>query len=227
MRILFVEDHPAMRQMIAGHLSQIGFAVDALPTGKEAIAAVYTATYDALVLDLGLPDMDGLEVLNQIRQRTRRRLPVLILTARDGLQDRVRGLNSGADDYVVKPFDLAELEARLRAILRRPGVRSDIILTAGTVNFDVSTRMASVDGVLLKLSRREGDLLEELLRAGQRVVVKDVLEERLYSHDDPVTSNALEALVSRLRRRLAQANSGLRIETHRGIGYRLVAGPSP
>ncbi len=146
------------------------------------------------------------------------------MTARDALEDRVRGLDAGADDYIVKPFALAELEARLRAVLRRPGGRDGPVRACGRLLFDVTARAASVDGVPLDLTRREAALLEELLRVGGRVVVKDTLEERLYGFDEPVTPNALEAAVSRLRRRLGEAGAGVRIETKRGIGYRLVAG---
>jgi DNA-binding response OmpR family regulator len=127
----------------------------------------------------------------------------------------------------VKPFDLVELEARLRAVLRRPGTRHEVNCTCGELVFDPGARQASVRGVPLDLSRREADLLEELMRAAGRIVVKDALEERLYSFDEPVTGNALEAAVSRLRRKLAAARAGVQIETKRGIGYRLSAGSDP
>ena len=224
MRILLLEDHPTLRQMIADHLAQRGFAVDAVERGEEAIAAVDVAPYDALILDLGLPDLDGMEVLATLQERTSGGLPTLVVTARDALEDRVRGLDAGADDYIVKPFALAELEARLRAVLRRPGGVTGPSAPAAGCCSTSAARAASVDGVPLDLTRREAALLEELLRAGGRVVVKDTLEERLYGFDEPVTPNALEAAVSRLRRRLGEAGAGVRIETKRGIGYRLVAG---
>lgn len=207
--------------MIAEYLSQRGFAVDGVARGQEAIEAIHTTRYDALVLDLGLPDVDGMEVLSQVRRQTAGYLPALILTARDALDDRVRGLNAGADDYLVKPFDLIELEARLRAVLRRPGLRTDTVLTLGKLRLDTNTRVVEVADEPVDLSRREIDCLEALLQAPNRVVVKDVLEERLYSHEEPVTPNAVEAVVSRLRKRLTQANADVRIETRRGIGYRL------
>jgi two-component system response regulator QseB len=221
MRILLLEDHHELRQMISGYLSQRGYAVDGLERGHEALAAIKTTRYDALVLDLGLPDIDGIEVLSQIRRGTERGLPALILTARDGVEHRVLGLNAGADDYLTKPFDLAELEARLRAVLRRPGSRADTHLSLGNLHLDSSTRAVRVADVPLDLSRRETDCLEELLRAAGRVVVKDVLEDRLYSLDEPVTPNAVEAVISRLRRKLAQARAEACIATRRGIGYRL------
>ena len=203
MRVLLLEDHAALREMIGDHLVRRGFAVDAVACGSDALSAVATTSYDALVLDLGLPDVDGMEVLAAVRARTGSQLPALIVTARDRIDDRVLGLNAGADDYIVKPFDLSELEARLRAVLRRPGARSDASLRCGRLVFDAASRGASVDGRLLDLSRREAALLEDLLRASGRIVVKDALEERRYAFDEPVTTNALEVLVSRLRKKLA------------------------
>jgi two-component system response regulator QseB len=223
MRVLLLEDHAALREMIGDHLAQRGFAVDAFVRGEEAIAAVAVASYDAIILDLGLPDVDGMEVLATIRARSQGALPAVIVTARDAIEDRVRGLNGGADDYLVKPFALDELEARLRAVLRRPGPRTEVVYTCGGLTFDVASRVAAVAQAVLDLSRRESALLEELLRARGRVVIKDVLEERLYGFDQAVTRNAIEATVSRLRRSLAECGAGVRIETKRGIGYRLVA----
>jgi DNA-binding response OmpR family regulator len=133
-------------------------------------------------------------------------------------------LNAGADDYITKPFELVELEARLRAVLRRPGVREDIILAYGAIALDTVSREASVGGIVLDLSRREAALLEELLRAAGRIVVKDTLEDRLYMLDQSVTDNALEAIVSRVRKKLAAAHAGVHIDTKRGVGYRLLAG---
>src|SRR5262245_19999916 len=127
MRVLLLEDHAALREMIGDHLAQRGFAVDAFERGDEAIAAAEVASYDAIILDLGLPDLDGMEVLAAIRARTVGPLPAIIVTARDAIDDRVRGLNAGAADYLVKPIALVELEARLRAVLRRPGPRTEVV----------------------------------------------------------------------------------------------------
>ena len=223
MKVLLVEDHAAMREMISDHLVERGFTVDPVGCAQDARVALAVATYDALVLDLGLPDGDGMELLREARTRTARQLPALIITARDALDDRARGLNAGADDYIVKPFELVELEARLRAVLRRPGVREDIILAYGALTFDTVTREATVQGTVLDLSRREAALLEELLRRAGRIVVKDTLEDRLYTLDHSVTDNALEAVVSRVRKKLATAHAEVRIETKRGVGYRLFA----
>ena len=224
MKILLLEDHSAMREIISDYLVQRGFVVDAVAQGGAALAAVATGSYDAMVLDLGLPDMDGMEVLSQIRAFTADRLPALIITARDSLESRVEGLDSGADDYILKPFELLELEARLRAVLRRPGQRASFTYTCGSLTFDATARHALVDDVPLELSRREAALLEVLMRGAGRIVVKDALEDRLYSFDQEVTSNALEASVSRLRKKLAVAKAGVRVETARGIGYRIVPG---
>jgi two-component system, OmpR family, response regulator QseB len=224
MKVLLVEDHAAMREMISDHLVERGFTVDAVGRAEDAYAALAVASYDALVLDLGLPDSDGMQLLKEARARTARHLPTLIVTARDALDDRTRGLNAGADDYLTKPFELAELEARLRAVLRRPGIREDIVLTYGALALDTVSREASVGSIVLDLSRREAALLEELLRAAGRIVVKDTLEDRLYALDRSVTDNALEAIVSRVRKKLTAAHAGVRIDTKRGVGYRLLAG---
>lgn len=224
MKILLVEDHGPMREMIADHLVEQGFAVEAFSRGKDALAATAGTNYDAVVLDLGLPDIDGMEFLRTLRADSRMPVPVVILTARDSIEDRIGGLNAGADDYLVKPFELTELDARLRAVLRRPGPRRGRVYALGPLSFDTVSRAAQVDGSALDLTRREGALLEELLRAPGQVVAKDLLEDRLYALEDAGSANALEAAVSRLRKKLTAASPVLRIETKRGIGYRLVQG---
>jgi len=223
-RVLLVEDHHAMRELIAGHLRGRGLAVDAVERGDEALAAMAVAGYDAVILDLGLPDMDGMEVLRRLRGSRQPGLPALILTARDSIEARVGGLDAGADDYILKPFELTELEARLRAVLRRPGLRREAVHRHGDLAFDPASRTAAVNGTRLDLTRREASVLEELIRAAGRIIVKDALEDRLYGFDDDVSGNALEASVSRLRRKLAAAGSGTGIEATRGIGYRLSVG---
>lgn len=221
MRILLAEDHAAIREMVADHLAEYGYAVDGVGCGEDALAAVRTLRFDAIVLDLGLPDMDGMELLAQLR-RSHPDLPAIILTARDSVDNRLLGLNAGADDYMVKPFDLNELEARLRAVLRRPGPRQETVYAIGNLSFDTTSKDAEANGIPLGLTRRESALLEELLRAPGRVIVKDRLEERLYSFEKGGSMNALEAAISRLRRKLSLVRSGVRIETQRGIGYRLM-----
>lgn len=221
MRVLLVEDHRAMREMIAEHLKERGFAVDAVSRGEHATAAAAVAAIDAVILDLGLPDIDGMEVLTALRS-SHPELPAIILTARDSVEDRLHGLNSGADDYIVKPFNLLELEARLRAVLRRSGSTRGTTYSLGGVTFDPVTREAIACGKSLELTRRESALLEELMRVPGQVITKDRLEDRLYALEDSGSSNALEAAVSRLRRKLAAAHASLQIETKWGIGYRLI-----
>lgn len=220
MRVLLVEDHGAMREMIADHLKERGFAVDAVGRGDHALAAAAVARMDAVILDLGLPDRDGMEVLSSLRS-SHPELPAIILTARDSVDDRLLGLNSGADDYIVKPFNLLELEARLRAVLRRAGSPRGTTYSLGGVTFDTVTREAAAFGKPLELTRREAALLEELMRVPGQVITKDRLEDRLYALEDTGSANALEAAVSRLRRKLAAAQAALQIETKWGIGYRL------
>jgi two-component system, OmpR family, response regulator QseB len=222
MKILLVEDHRELRDMVAEHFTGRGFVVDAVGAAEDARAALSTGGYDVMILDLGLPDADGMTLLREIPALVAGGLPTLVVTARDSLDDRLMGLNEGADDYLVKPFNLLELEARLRAVLRRPGTREAPTLACGALLYDPAAREAMVRGQSIEMTRRESDLLEALLRAAGRVVVRDFLEEQLYSFNEPVTPNALEAVVSRLRRRLIRAGAGVRIETRRGIGYRLV-----
>jgi DNA-binding response OmpR family regulator len=216
MRILIVEDHPELRRMTAEHLTERGFVVDAVGRLSEARDALESAVFDAMVVDIGLPDGEGLKLLTG-----EARPPAILVTARDRTQDRIFGLNAGADDYLVKPFDLCELEARLRAILRRPGRRAALVMILGRLSLDPATREAFVDEAPLRLRRREALLLEALLEAQPRIVVRDILEERLYGFDEAVTPNALEASVSRLRRSLEAAGADVRLETHRGLGYSL------
>ena len=224
MKVLLVEDHGPMRTMIADHLTERGFAVEAVSHANDALAAIDGGTYDTIILDLGLPDIDGMEFLRRLRSGSRNDTPVLIMTARDSLEDRIKGLDAGADDYVIKPFNLMEFEARLRAVLRRPGPRRGRVYTFGAMTFDTVSREAHVGDLRLDLTRRETALLEELLRLPGRVIPKDTLEDRLYALDEAGSANALEAAVSRLRKKLLIAKAGVRVETKRGIGYRLAQG---
>jgi two-component system, OmpR family, response regulator QseB len=226
-KILLVEDHLAMSEIVADYLRHRGFAIDVVRRADEALAASRVTRYDAVILDLGLPDADGMHVLNELRHGSSAKIPAIIVTARDGLEDRVDGLNAGADDYIVKPFELTELEARLRAVLRRPGPRPHAIYHYGDLNFDPSRQSAAADNRPLDLTRLEALALQELVRAAGQAVVKDTLEDRLYGFKDDVGVNALEAVISRLRRRLAAAGSAVSIESLRGIGYRLrMGGPA-
>jgi two-component system response regulator QseB len=224
MKVLIVEDNRALLDMISAHLGERGFTVDAVRTGGEALDRVGEATYDAVVLDLGLPDMDGMDVLRELRERAM--TPTLILTARDGVAHRIAGLDGGADDYILKPFDLAEFEARLRAVLRRPGLRAPPCPSFGDISFDIACRAARVGDRSIELTPREATLFEALIKNGERILVRDLLADRLFDLAEDVSANALDAIVSRLRRKLAVLESSVSIETMRGIGYRLRDGQS-
>lgn len=219
MRILIVEDATRLAALLAEALAKHGFASDRAPTLSAATDALAAAAYDAIVLDLGLPDGDGLEWLK--RRRSASLPPVLALTARGTLTERVTGLDAGVDDYLTKPFAADEVAARLRALLRRPGPRAAPILSAGPFSLDVAARRAAVSGATLDLSRRELDLLELLLRRAGAVVSKDAIETALYSFDSEVTPNAVEAIVSRLRKHLDEAGVQGVLHTIRGVGYLL------
>lgn len=223
MRILLVEDNERLAEFIATGLKAAGFVTDVFGTVGDAEAAFDTAPYQAVILDLGLPDGDGLELLKGFRSRGAI-CPMMVLTARDGINDRVRGLNAGADDYLLKPFAMEELIARLRAILRRPGAALSVLLSAGDLTFDTIDREVRVRGELVAMPRREMEMLEHLLRRAGKVISKRVLEESLYGFDDEVSSNTVEVLVSRLRKRLQQASAGVVVHTLRGIGYMLADG---
>jgi two-component system OmpR family response regulator len=219
MRVLLTEDHLPLAEAIGDSLRRAGFAVDHAGTADAAREMVALASYDLAILDLGLPDADGLTLLPVLRGGGR--VPVIVLTARDQLADRLAGLNGGADDYVVKPVEMPELVARCRAVLRRPGDRSEATLRLGPLQLDTAARSASVDGLPVALGRREVTVLEHLMRASGRVVSRRALEEAVYGFDDAVGPNALEASVSRLRRALEAAGYPRPIVTVRGIGWML------
>ena len=218
MRILLVEDNEELMDAVREGLEKANFAVDGFTLADEADAAIATTTYDAVVLDLGLPDGDGIDLLKSWRDRSVT-VPVLILTARDTLNDRVKGLDSGADDYLVKPFAMEEVQARLRALLRRPGAALGVVLTAGNITFDATSREVRIADVLVPVPRREMAVLEQLMRRMGNVVPKEMLADSVYSFDDDVTSNSLEVGISRLRKRLARVGATVSIHTLRGVGY--------
>jgi DNA-binding response OmpR family regulator len=220
MRVLVIEDEARITEILQEALSRAGFVVDSARRCTEARDMLSVTAYDAAILDLGLPDGDGLDLLTEL-QSSRNRIPVLVLTARDTVQDRVSGLDAGADDYLIKPFATAEVVARVRALLRRPGGALGVTLQAGNVSFDTIGRDVRVGVTALPLPRREGAILEYLMRRLGRVVPKTVLEERLYSVDDELESNAIPVHVHHLRRKLEAAGATTEIHTVRGVGYLL------
>lgn len=220
MRLLIIEDNERLAGLIVNGLDRQGYACDQANTLAGADDCVASADYDAIILDLGMPDGDGLEWLASAR-RGGRMAPALILTARGALGDRIAGLDAGADDYLVKPAEVDEIAARLRALLRRPGNRSLTVMTSGAISFDTASRSGTVDGHSLDLSRREADLLELLMRREGSVIQRGAIEEALYSFNDPVTPNAIEAVISRLRRKLEEHGETGRLHTIRGVGYML------
>jgi two-component system, OmpR family, response regulator QseB len=220
MRVLVIEDNERLSGLIIAGLNPRGFVCDSAYCLADADTALDCASYDAVILDLGFSDGDGMTWFKNQR-RARQLVPTLILTARGSLEDRVEGLDSGADDYVVKPIDVDELAARLRALLRRPGPRGLKQLEAGELRFDTANRAATMAGRAIELSRKEGDLLELLMRRLGMVVQRHAIEETLYSFNEPVTPNAVEATISRLRRKLDGTLSGVELVTIRGVGYML------
>ena len=220
MRILLFEDHSQLADSITRGLAGLGFGIDAFPTASAGLNALKAIAYDAVILDLGLPDRDGLDVLSELRQRNSS-APILILTARDGIEDRVTGLDAGADDYVVKPFAMTELAARLRALLRRPGQALAEILSVGNLQLHTSSRHVTANGASIHFSVREVEALELLMRREGQVVAKNSLEDSLYGLTRNVSQNSIEVLISRLRRRLNSIGAGCSIHTFHGIGYLL------
>ena len=214
MRLLLVEDDPMIGESVRLGLRQDGFAVDWARDGRDAELALDTEPYDLLLLDLGLPGKSGLDLLKGLRRRGNG-IPVLILTARDAVADRVRGLDAGADDYLVKPFDLEEMAARIRALLRRRAGRSQPLIVHGALTLNPVTHEAACRGKPLLLSAREFALLEALLEKPGAVLSRARLEERLYGWDEEVESNAVEVHIHNLRKKLGPEI----IRTVRGVGY--------
>jgi DNA-binding response OmpR family regulator len=219
-RVLVVEDDRALADLLVRTLQRAHWAADIASDGRRALAALHTNEYDLVVLDLGLPDMDGVEVCRQWRA-SGGRVPILILTARGALHDRVTGLDAGADDYVVKPFAMTELAARLRALLRRPGRSLTAVIAVGKLRLDVTSRQISVNGSTVHFSAREIEAMEMLMRREGQVVSRSSLEGGLYGLSRSVSGNSVEVLISRLRRRLSTIDAGCAIHTLHGIGYLL------
>ncbi len=218
MRILLVEDDTLLADSIREGLENGGFAVDHLNAAEPAISALGLTHYDLAIVDIGLPGISGLELIRLLRQRNIQ-VPVLILTARDALDDRISGLDLGADDYMVKPFQLPELLARLRALIRRSRSSASSELSAGAVRLDLARRVATGNHKLLDLTGREWEILQQLMLAMPNVVNKQKMAESLSEWENEITANAVEIYISRLRHKVQ--GCGIEIRTIRGIGYRL------
>ena len=218
MRVLLVEDNSELVALLRKGLGQAGLAADTVGTVADALHVLSTIRYVAIVLDLGLPDEDGLTLLRDLRRRGDS-TPVLVLTARDGVDDRVTGLREGADDYLPKPFAMEELVARLQALLRRPGNLLGKLISFGNVALDTEGRQVFVAGVSRTFPARETAVLEILLRRGGNVAPKRLFEDHLFGLSGDVGSNAVEVYVHRLRKMLADAGAAVKIHTVRGVGY--------
>lgn len=217
MRVLVVEDEPDLRRQLQSALTDAGYAVDAAPDGEEGLFLGETEPYDAIVLDLGLPKIDGVTVLERWREAGVP-TPVLILTARDRWSEKVAGFDAGADDYVTKPFHVEELLARLRALVRRAAGHASAALECGDLRVDTRSARASVDGQPIKLTSHEFKVLSYLMHHRGRVVPRTELVEHIYDQDFDRDSNTIEVFVGRLRRKIGSN----RILTERGLGYRLI-----
>ncbi len=218
MRILVVEDNKKLGQGLKHLLNDSSFVADLVEDGDGALSAAAAFNYDLIILDLSLPDIDGLQVLKEIRAK-RSLVPVLILTARGGLDDRIKGLDIGADDYMSKPFEWSELEARIRALLRRSQAVKTSQLEFGQISLDLKTNQVFANEKSIELPARETNVLRELLIANGRIISKPRMIETLSSFDEDISENAIEQYISRLRKRLVAY--GLTIKAARGLGYYL------
>jgi len=218
MRLLIIEDNEELGRLLANGLQSAGYQVDLLTNVADAKAVLATTRYAALILDLGLPDGDGLSIVHELRHR-RDPIPILILTARGGVPDRIKGLRSGADDYLVKPFAFEELVARLEALLRRPGQLLGRSLRLANVVYDTESRQAFIDENPHILSARETAVLELLMRRKGNVVSKKLVEDQIFGLAGDVSSNAVEVYVHRLRKQLTDGGAKVKISTVRGVGY--------
>ncbi len=222
MRLLVVEDEPELGRLLLANLARLGLSADLATDVATAADFVSAGGYDLVLLDQRLPDGNGLDLLRRLRAK-RNETPVIVVSAADAVQDRVAGLHGGADDYIVKPFALDELVARIRAVLRRPGRALGVELALGNVRFNCVSCAVEIDARPVLLPRRELAALEALMRADGRVITRETLEDAIYAMNEERQSNVLESSVSRLRRRLAGEGATIEIRVVRGVGYRLVA----
>lgn len=222
MRILLIEDEEGIGRFIAQGLHEANHTVDWVRTGQDGLRCAQNNVYDVCILDLMLPDMDGFELLEQLRQR-QIRIPVLCLTARDSVEDRVRGLNIGADDYLIKPFDFSELLARVHALLRRPPLQMSNVMRVGDLEMNTVQRVVRRGGKELELSQREFMLLEYLMRNAEQVLTRTQIGERVWGFDFYNESNVVDVYIGYLRRKIDGGTGVPLIRTVRGVGYRLSA----
>lgn len=219
MRILVIEDEPQLREQVQRQLHADGYVVDVSGDGKDGLYLASEYPLDAAIVDLGLPGLSGIDVIKQLRARGNN-VPILILTARGSWQDKVQGLEAGADDYLVKPFQMEELQARLKALLRRAVGTASNTLNCGLISLDLTTQTVALRGHTVELTSYEYRLLEYLMKQRGKVVPKSELADYLYPHDQDRDSNVLEVLVGRVRRKLDPEGDLMPIETLRGRGYR-------
>jgi len=220
MRVLLVEDEPGIAQFVRQGLSEAGYAVDVAQDGEEGLDYTLPTEYDIIVLDIMLPRMDGLRLLRELRGRSIK-TPVLLLTARDAVEDRVQGLDAGADDYMVKPFAFAELLARVRALLRRPPLQRDTVLRVSDLEMDTARHEVRRAGRLIELSPREFALLEYLMRHPNQVLTRTQIAEHIWNFDFYNESNVIDVYIGYLRRKVDRGFDQPLIHTVRGVGYRL------
>jgi len=220
MRILVVEDEPSIANFVRQGLTEAGYAVDVVGNGRDGLEYALAANYDVLVLDIMLPGMDGLAVLRDLRRRGRK-TPALMLTARDTVDNRVEGLDAGADDYLVKPFAFPELLARVRALLRRPPLQTGTVLQVGDLEMNVATRQVVCNGCPIDPSPREYAVLEYLMRHPKQVLTRTQIGEHVWNFDFYNESNVVDVYVGYLRRKIEKVGGRPLIETIRGVGYRL------
>ena len=221
MRVLCIEDEAIVAEFVKTGLSGAGFTVDVATSAEEGASAFESVEYDAVILDLGLPDADGISLLRKLRGK-REATPVIILSTRSNLNSRVGGLNAGADDYLPKPFAIEELTARLHALLRRPRTMLSPVLACGNVAYSPATHEVKVAGRSVAMAPKEMRVLDMLLRRPGTVISKQQLESWLYGFEEEVASNAVEVHIHHLRRRLAESKATVKITTQRGVGYVLI-----